>query len=289
MNKNITIVSTIDRKYLMPFTVMLTSLLENSRLTIQKYYLLTTYVPDNELLSIISFFKTRYSTEIVHIYADVTVLKNAYISNHISIATYIRLLLGDLLPLDIEKVLFLDADLVVLGDISELQKYSEETQTIHAVDHMYTCQQFRTLRRIGFLSSRYFNAGVMIMNLSYIRTNKMSCKFIETMSKFESKLAFWDQDVLNINYQDSWGELPLCYNAYGVTKRMPGMKIIHFTGSSKPWHYHNKHPYKKEFWKYLSMTPYKNFKFTDKTPITILRKMIPDPIFYKVMKHITTT
>jgi lipopolysaccharide biosynthesis glycosyltransferase len=48
--------------------------------------------------------------------------------------------------------------------------------------------------------------------------------------------------------------------------------IIHFSGSSKPWHYLNEHPYKSEYWKYLQLTDYKNIKFEKITPKKILKK-----------------
>ena len=92
-----------------------------------------------------------------------------------------------------------------------------------------------------------------------------------------------DQDALNVSIK-KWVELDLNYgvetsfldsNNKALKEKIKYPKIIQFSGSSKPWNFRNKHPYKNLYWKYLKQTPYKRYIPEDLTMLNLLKWMIP--------------
>ena len=85
----------------------------------------------------------------------------------------------------------------------------------------------------------------------------------------------------------NWGELDFSYNAFALTEydNTRNYKIIHYTGSSKPWSFINKHPYKYVYWKYLWKTPYKWTIPTDLTMLNILKWIIPNKMKVTLKKY----
>ena len=78
------------------------------------------------------------------------------------------------------------------------------------------------------------------------------------------KLVYWDQDVLNMYFVNRWREMDRKYNAlHLIWKRKETPVIVHYAGSSKPWNYLDRHPYKSYYFKYLELTPYRDKKYTD--------------------------
>jgi lipopolysaccharide biosynthesis glycosyltransferase len=109
----------------------------------------------------------------------------------------------------------------------------------------------------GLLSNRYFNAGVMFINLKLWRELNFSRDLIANLVKYYDKIQYWDQDVLNITCSDRWQDLSKEMNVFNVTNKYhKKVEILHFTGSSKPWHFHNKHPYKIEYAYYRRLGPF---------------------------------
>jgi lipopolysaccharide biosynthesis glycosyltransferase len=128
---------------------------------------------------------------------------------------------------------------------------------------------------MGIPAKKYFNAGVMLLNLKAWRENNLSRNLILTAKKYMDKLLWWDQDVLNIYLFDKWQQFPSGYNEKGITKRLNVMPvIIHYAGNSKPWHYLNNHPYKELYWKYLRLSSFKNYKYPDFSIKNIVRRLL---------------
>lgn len=300
--QNVDVVFTIDENYIQHFCVACTSLLENNQ-NIGRIFLVQDIDEDNNKLAlVINYFKQKYNIEIEKLVLDSKILENFTITHHISKATYFRLLLSEILPKDIDKVLFLDSDIVIQGDLSDLIKlnflrndnvyagYSDANENtsysgnyeyyIFGVNHKSTKKDLERLRITGFEGNSYFNAGIMYINLKKWREENISKILIENATKYNEHLLWWDQDVLNITFDKEWGELDFKYNAFGLEMKddIKNYIIIHYTGSSKPWHFRNKHPYKNLYWKYLKMTPFKRYIPEDLTVINVIKWMIPNNI-----------
>jgi lipopolysaccharide biosynthesis glycosyltransferase len=180
----------------------------------------------------------------------------------------------------------------VIGDISEIADLNfchsnnsilkNDELYIYASSHNYSKDDIQRLRKIGYTSDDYFNAGVMYINLMRWREEKISERLMHIANKYKDDLLFWDQDVLNIAFEDSWEKLDFSFNAFNLEQKASSdqYKIIHYTGSSKPWHFVNKHPYKKEYFDCLKLTPFSNYKPKDITlKNAIIRFLIPAKVF----------
>ena len=89
---------------------------------------------------------------------------------------------------------------------------------------------------------KYFNAGVLLLNLEEQRKNNV-CDKIMFFLQDKSPLEFQDQDAINAVFKDKIYELPAQWNVLkGYTKIKS--KIYHFNGIDKPWRYHTQYDYK---------------------------------------------
>jgi lipopolysaccharide biosynthesis glycosyltransferase len=203
----------------------------------------------------------------------------------VSKVIFFRLALPSLRPY-LRKIIYLDCDLVVLDDIAKLWEYPLDGKTLAAVGDRAgkKVEQF-----INVPAVRYFNSGVMIMNLDKMRANNAEKFMQRTYREQKDYILFQDQDILNICYNNDFQLLPQKWNIINSVYRnlpVPGMYnneeviaalqepgIAHFTGSHKPWLFWKTthHPYAHCFWHYALMAPIPwqtKFKFICKRLIT---------------------
>lgn len=192
--------------------------------------------------------------------------------NHITRASYFRFAIPTFTPADAKRVIYLDCDLVVLGDLRDLAKVDLQGNGIGAVyDAAVDSEAFRT--RWGSAPKRlsYFNSGVLVLDIEKIRSAGGFEPAIETLKRYREKCIFGDQCALNVMMQDRWTPIPPIWNVqrrmvmkegtpcYLTSEEMqaglrPG--IIHFTETNKPWASDGYHPYVWTYYKYLRRTPY---------------------------------
>lgn len=291
MQNKLNVVFTIDRNYIQHFCVTCTSLLENNP-NLGRIFLVHDMECNTDIIMAINFLNQKYKCFIHQITLSDTIFDNFKISHHLTKATYFRLLLAEILPKDMDRVLFLDADIIVNGSLEEIvhSNFSKNRAISHsgkqnlpaddeyyllAVDHKLG-DNLHWMRKIGFKGLKYFNAGVMYINLQKWRSSNMSRTLIQNAIQYNEYIRWWDQDVLNITFDGEWGELDFTFNAFGLlADEGKDHKIIHYIGSSKPWHFRNKHPYKQLYWQYLKMTPFKNYTPVDLTFFNILKSLLP--------------
>jgi lipopolysaccharide biosynthesis glycosyltransferase len=208
--------------------------------------------------------------------------------SHISIATYYRLLIPELLPPTVDKVIYLDCDIVVRHSLDDLWNYPISGYGLGAV-YQISNWSIDAIKRLGYpVSFGYFNAGVLLIDLKYWRENNISQQLFEYLDEKKEVIVYHDQDALNgLMYEKcctlpcKWnmlngffkknilttsdidnGEIINNYNDYKkqilIEKDDP--TIIHFAFKPKPWEAGCTHPYKKEYYKYLQYTPWHSFK-----------------------------
>ena len=112
----------LDKKFIVPFTVTLTSVFENNKDLIISVYVICDRNDNDIIETSVDFFKEKYSATINIILFDNNVFNNLPISVHISKAAYSRLLLSYLIPKHVNDGLYLDCDIVVTGSLKELLK-----------------------------------------------------------------------------------------------------------------------------------------------------------------------
>jgi lipopolysaccharide biosynthesis glycosyltransferase len=113
--------------------------------------------------------------------------------------------------------------------------------------------------------TKYFNSGVLLINLSFWRKNNVAERAISFVRNNPDKVQYWDQDALNAILINQWVELPTCWNwqywwrtSYPETEQEPA--IVHFITSDKPWHWSNSHIFKQEYHQYRIKTPWRRYK-----------------------------
>ena len=175
-------------------------------------------------------------------------------NNHISEATYYRLYTSSYLPNDIKHITYLDADTVCTNNptnhIMRIQSKLDDNKSIAVKTEMNRQADTSALfDKLQMSSKKYFNAGVMVINLDLWKENNIEDKARDKMVLLADKIQFWDQDILNSIIDGDYVELDseLNYIVSLDTNALRNMKkeiklsdenlpqFIHYAGSSKPW------------------------------------------------------
>lgn len=160
--------------------------------------------------------------------------------DYISVETYFRYVIADLLS-NIDKCLYLDADLVVNGNLDEFYNTNLGDNYCAGVEDLYI-EYLDYKKKIGFQpDDLYINAGVLLLNLSKMRKDNVSDVLIKNTIKLADKIEFQDQDIINITFKN---HIVSCDSIYNFTSqnvidephKRRKARIIHYTGKRKPWH-----------------------------------------------------
>ena len=263
---------TVDDRYIPFFAVVLQSLLDNSSKE-NNYAIKVLYTKaDESSKSGISIenqnaIKNRYecdnvSIEFVDVKSQLEKMQDKlYTRDYYSNATYYRLLIPDLYP-EFDKAIYLDSDMTVLSDISSLYNIDMGDNLIAAVPDgaVQVIPPFQEYveKVVGMADSRkYFNAGMLLMNLKELRKFGFQDKFLYLLETTKFTVA-QDQDYLNrickgrtIMLDGSWNTMP-----GGIQEEdRENINIIHYNLSYKPWHFDNI-MYQDYFWHYAKKTDY---------------------------------
>lgn len=287
------IVCCLDKDYLMPLGVMIYSLCENNKnedITFHIVHNNLTYLEENSLRKITNKYVKRIFFYTIN-YSD---LSNITIGNReqqkLSISTYFRLFIGDILPKHVKKIIYLDGDIIVCDNLRELWNIDIEDKALAGVpdDNLFYGDIKLTYNRLKYAPNLgYFNAGVLLINLQYWREHNVIDNFLRLI---ESKVIFihHDQDILNYTFREQKIFIPLKYNLMSGFLLEPQYRkisweyneeieqsakepvIIHYTGI-KPWYKECDHPYKKEFLKYKALTEWKDTPLKKSYKIKIKR------------------
>lgn len=203
---NIAFVS--DNNYAQHTGVLLTSILENSSdpSDIHIYYIHWDLSLENKMK--FEYIKKKYNTNISYIKGKKKMFEGYFERFHINSVTYNKFILGDLLPSNIEKVLYLDSDMIVTSDLLELELINLNGNVLAAV-----CDENKTFaQNIGKLEEEYFNSGLMYIDLKMLRKKEVSTKCIDFVNSELNKFQTCDQDALNFTIQNEWVKLPNKWN-----------------------------------------------------------------------------
>ena len=189
-----------DFNYVYPTLVFITSLMENiGPKTFYQIYLMTPNEDKkNDMSNILNTLITKYGNDklnITYLLIDSSQIpEDVAVNKHITKETYFRLILPSLLP-NLDRILYMDTDIINLKDLSEL--YSLDLEDDIYLRCVPTNKKFlKQLEEFGITSKYYFNAGVILMNLKSFRKYGIEKKLIDLISTH--KLKQHDQTALNI-------------------------------------------------------------------------------------------
>ena len=188
-----------------------------------------------------------------------------------SLETYFRLMLMDILPADVDRLLYVDVDMIIQKPILELYCMDLEGAYFCACPDMTVQfptsdvrdEVFREHIAAGFT---YFNAGLMLWDIASLRGRYCFQDYMDLAEKLEYRLLAPDQDLLNymhwnqVKYADPYRYDLFSKKAYGLGYRYEQVKaevvIVHFAGM-KPWEGRYVHyDVEKLWWDYAGMTPF---------------------------------
>lgn len=202
------------------------------------------------------------------------------------ISTYSRLFLTRIMPKNVDKVIYIDCDMIIRKSLKDLWEMDMEDYYVMAADD---CRGTMYRDNIGVArDSIYTNNGLMVINLKSWRDNKIDQAFVEFIRKYKGDITYMDQGVLNGVLQPLHKVklLPISYNAQTVCydlgydgieacrkpvwaysreefeKSISDPYIVHFTtcfmSGTRPWFKNDKHRYRDEFLVYRSLTKWKD-------------------------------
>ena len=202
-----------------------------------------------------------------------------------SASTFTRLYLADILPKEIDKVLYVDGDTIVRGSIAPICETDPGDNVICGVRD---CISRSYKKNIGLDEEDiYVNAGVIIMNLRELRKLDMSGVIETFVARYGRYITYPDQDLLNSVFRGRIGELPPEFNVMTIATTYSRREIeilrrptcyypaeilrqaaddpviVHFTTNMltvRPWYSNASHPFTGEFRHYMSMSPWADRK-----------------------------
>lgn len=238
-----------DNNYTYPLIVAMTSILENKNpdTKIDFYVMLSGDFLDENKAKIMSL-QNKYDHCRITLIDMKDKLKDVYISRHVTEATYYRLMLASILP-ELDKVLYLDSDIIVQKDLSDLYSQDLENYYLAGVldvcvcgDGMVDARQKRAETERDFFiekfgvdayKEKYICAAVTLFNLKKIREDNRHIEFMENAKMYSH--MYHDQDVLNFVCFDQILVLSDVYHKDARFANPSEQVIIHYASRIKPW------------------------------------------------------
>jgi lipopolysaccharide biosynthesis glycosyltransferase len=249
------IVSGADERFAAHFAAMLHSAWTHHPTA--EFYLLDCGIEPRTLADLTAFAISR-GIQLTFIPIDVTLFRDLPTTKTLmSVAVYARLLIPDLFLSSTQRVLYLDADCIVVSDLTALWCADIGEAAIAAVEDGGGA---RLEREIGIQveDESYVNAGVLLMNLAVWRRDKLAATAIAFIRKHSPRLL--DQTGINVACAGKIALLPDEWNFQVHKLHQPKQwlrpRIIHYSGERKPW-LHSDAPFAAVYLYHRNETPFR--------------------------------
>lgn len=281
--RTVDILCNINEQYTQHCIVMLCSLFENNRhdeLTGAamhfRVHVMHFNLPESAQRAI-SDFAARYSAETAFYKADTHNIELPNIQNtHISAEAYLRLYIAYYLPENIHRLLYLDVDMIVRGNITQLLDTPLDDVLLAASTDARRKGTDRYTRLRIPEEDGYFNSGMLYINMDYWRKHDITEASLDFIRQHPERICLHDQDVLNVVAHGRWKCVSTKWNMIDLFllphpriedrylddlhTAQKDVRIVHYTGRLKPWMTWTKNPYHNEYYHYLDLTPYCGFR-----------------------------
>ncbi len=262
-----------DNNYAKHMGVAITSILKNSNINdTYNFYVLDGGISDSNKSKLNSLKSTIRDFSIEYLEINPDDFKKCPMTGYvkyITLPTYYRFKIPSLLP-NLDKVLYLDCDIVVNSDISELYNTNIDDYYVGGIPEVFNHHHKERLEILG--SYYYINAGVLLINTKKWREDNIESKLFEYALNPKREIIFQDQDIINEVLMYNIRYIPLCWNlqhdilfeaeAYLINENeknvaLENPKLVHFTHKYKPWNYKCQNKFRKLYYNYLKQTPWK--------------------------------
>lgn len=194
-------------------------------------------------------------------------IKNIYsklkeqLRDYYSPSIYYRLFIPSMFP-QYKKALYLDCDIAIVEDIANLYNHELGDNLLGAVvDQVVTNSEifcYYVENAVGIDRKKYFNSGILVMNLQGLRKENLEHKFLYLLNNFPFSSVAPDQDYLNFICKDrvlyldkGWDMMPMAEEGF----EEKDLKLVHYNMYQKPWKYDGI-LYQEYFWNSARKTKY---------------------------------
>ncbi|MGI5895211.1 MAG: glycosyltransferase family 8 protein [Candidatus Merdivicinus sp.] len=247
----IAILVSLDCNYLPQFQILVTSIYRNNPGEKIEIYLLHSGIEQN-LLENATRHCAIYGYSLHPIQVDGQIFANAPSTKRYPPEMYYRLLSGQLLPQHLERILYLDPDILVINPLRPLWELDLKGNMLAAAAHTGKTELANNVNRLRLGTNHdYYNSGVLLLDLTLCRKWIDPDQIFQYVSKHAKELLLPDQDILNALYGEKILPLPDAvwnydarnYNTYLMSSSgqynmnwvIQNTAILHFCGKSKPW------------------------------------------------------
>ena len=261
-----------DEKYFQHCSAMLCSLLENNKDLIFNIHLLTSGLKPS-LVENLDEMVSRYGSSLTIHNMNESKLEGVKIRTQrpLTKAAYYRILLPDVINIGIDKILYLDCDIIVLGSVKELYNLELDNYALAACEDVSPYNSLHRNQLQLSMSDKAFCSGIMMINLKYWREHQAVTKLLEYSKREREVIFLHDQDSLNYVFKNQWFKLPYKWNVtplsivpldsdqrtFDLIEYVLDRRIIHYSSSLKPW-FDVWFPERKYYRKYLVGSQLKN-------------------------------
>ena len=248
-----------DDNFIKYTVVTIKSIMENASKDYKyKFHILNTYIDEKTIEKVLEMKNDIFDIEFVNCSSYIDSIKeNLPLRDYYSKTTYFRLFIAEMF--DYDKAIYIDSDIIVLGDISKLYNHELGNNLVGACNEQAMVQTEvygnYVEKCIGLDRNRYFNAGMLLINCRLFREKHVLNQFFDKLNIYNFVVT-QDEDYLNL----------ICYNrvlwinnswnveVYGDIKYDDSeINLIHYIMWAKPWHFTNVR-LEKYFWKYAELT-----------------------------------
>jgi len=251
-----------DDNYVPFLTVALASMLDNaSKENFYMIYVLTSHLSEENMKSIKKHEVENCSIEFVQLSKELDKVQNMFhLRDYYSKETYYRIFIPNLFP-QYNKVLYLDCDITVLADVSELYNTQIHGYYVAAATEevMQTYDVFGNYveQADGINRKEYFNAGILLINCRRWRNKLIAERFVDLLNRYKFRVV-QDEDYLNVLCKGNVKKISLGWNKTSYKNDDfddKDLKIIHWKITWRPWKYKDV-LYEDYFWKYAKETDF---------------------------------
>ncbi len=259
----INLLFSLNEHYVYPLKVLIHSIVKKHPEESFCMYLLHAGIPDDTTENLRHFIEKDGNT-FVPLYS-----KNFFkpsdkvaITRYYAIEMYLWMFAPYLLPEDVERVLYLDPDIICVNNLVPFYNREFNGHAFVATNYKYKTkwvQPFNNLRLRNFESDDYFNSGVVLMNLNKLRKIETADHIVEAIRENKPFLILPDQDIFNLVFvndiaEEDWRiynmnpkvfeKLKILFpQKYNYDKVDETVVFIHYSGKHKPWNERERYKY----------------------------------------------
>lgn len=256
-HRHMNVLISADKKYLSKYKTMLYSLKKyNSDF---KVYFLNKSLSSRKIKKFKKYLKKKINCDCVVVDMDESLYEKLPINiKRISLETYSRLFAQFCLPEELDRIMWLDADVICLKNVEDIYFQEFDNKSIIGTidiseDRVKTEYQDKIGLDLGE-KHHYINAGIIILNLKKIRETTTVKSVLKLCAELKDSIKFQDQDIINVlykgdmKYETKYFNYPLFYTETIEEKELEKVRFFHFVEAEKPWRIKSHNAFSKYWW-----------------------------------------